>query len=362
MLIAAVGCADRINPFLPIASSPQPAPIPVSGLASAYVASSGAGTVSSFQVSSAGLWTPTKPASVPVGSVPEALVVDASGRFVYVANDRDDTVSQFVIDSTTGLLHPNSPVTVPTGIAPQAMTTDATGRFVYVPNSGDATVSTYSINPSTGVLDLVNTVSSSGQVCGGIGIHPNGRFVYAGCSSGSVDAFASDASTGALTEIGKFTVQAGAGRVFSPVVEPTGHYLYVPLESVNMILVFSIDQSTGLLTPAATPSVSVGNAPSWIAVDPAGKYLYVINRGDASISEFSIGVGGALTPLSTPVLNDGGVPWQMLVDPSGQLAYVSNESKAVVEIYRIDASGELVYYSSAPAGAQAGGIGIARAR
>ena len=115
-----VGCGGPVTiPYAPRApSQPVPAPLPptpVSLLAFAYVENFSANTVSMFKVSPTGLWTPTSPATVPTGQVPESLVIDPSGRFVYVTNARDNTISQFVIDLSTGVLLPNTPATVSTG-------------------------------------------------------------------------------------------------------------------------------------------------------------------------------------------------------------------------------------------------------
>ncbi len=56
----------------------------------------------------------------------------------------------------------------------------------------------------------------------------------------------------------------------------------------------------GGLTPMSTTHVFAGVGPSSVTVDPTGKFAYVTNRGDTTISEFSIdGTTGALTPLAT---------------------------------------------------------------
>jgi hypothetical protein len=61
--------------------------------------------------------------------------------------------------------------------------------------------------------------------------------------------------------------------------------------------------ATGLLMPMATPSVAAGIGPGWIACDSFGHYAYVVNLGDGTspgtVSEYSIGAGGALTLIGS---------------------------------------------------------------
>ncbi len=354
-LLALFGCGFVRAPFVAQ---------PVSLLSSAYVANAGtSGTISMFEVSRSGLWTPTAPPSIAAGQLPESLVVAPFGQFVYVANARDNRISQFAIDHKTGLLAPLSPASVPAGAYPQNIAIDPSGRFVYTANTLDNAISMFTADPATGVLLPTNpaTVPGGGDVSsylGGLAIDPLARFVYAN-NGNTISTFSIDPVSGVLTFVA--IAPSGGGRGFSPAIDPTGEFLYVPAEAQGRVVIFAINRTTGALTPAATPFVLVGDGPSSVAIDPDGKHLYVVNRNAATVSQFSIGLGGNLSPLATPLLADGGQPWQMLIDPSGQLAYVSNERTAMVEIYKFDAQGQLLPYGTAVAGTGAGGMGIAQA-
>ena len=91
-------------------------------------------------------------------------------------------------------------------------------------------------------------------------------------------------------------------------VTPSGNYLYVQDTSFpGSILAFSIDSSTGALTPVtgspfATPSGS--NTNPVMASDPSGKYLYVNVRDNSvawwDIATYGINPGtGSLSLLSS---------------------------------------------------------------
>jgi 6-phosphogluconolactonase len=50
--------------------------------------------------------------------------------------------------------------------------------------------------------------------------------------------------------------------------------------------VYNINTTTGVLTAATT--VIAGTNPNFLTADPSGKFLYVVNESDSSISVFTI--------------------------------------------------------------------------
>ena len=130
-----------------------PACVPSTQPEFAYVLNGNpANTISMFTINSCtGSLTPATPATIPTGFNPESMVVDPSGKFVYVANlvsNASDlaTISMYTIDSITGVLTATTPPTVPTGFLPQGIAIDPTGKFVYTANSDDNTVSMFTVD------------------------------------------------------------------------------------------------------------------------------------------------------------------------------------------------------------------------
>jgi YVTN family beta-propeller protein len=113
---------------------------------------------------------------------------------------------------------------------------------------------------------------------------------------------------------------------------------------------------------AITTGASEANVPQSIAVDPSGKFAYVLNGGgsaDGAVSMYTINpTTGALASLGSPVSTDGfGVyPGTITVDPFGKFAYVINEgdpwgyedgANGSVAMYTLDATtGALTYTGS----------------
>ena len=195
-----VGLPYTSTPLPPPVSSPLPPP--VSDLAFGYVESAISGTLSQFQISPSGVWSSVTPASFPIPRLSESLAVDPGGRFVYVANADNNTVSQYVIDLKTGALSPNRPATVPTGTMPQWLAIDPLSRFLYAADSFDGTISMYTIDQTTGALHptvpaAIPFVSSGGSYPSGLVVDPGSGFLYVVGGDG-VDTYAIDPATGLL--------------------------------------------------------------------------------------------------------------------------------------------------------------------
>ncbi len=58
--------------------------------------------------------------------------------------------------------------------------------------------------------------------------------------------------------------------------------------------------------------------------DSQGKFAYVVNSEDATVSQYSVGANGVLEALATPPVATGVGPWNITLSPNGKYAYVSN--------------------------------------
>jgi 6-phosphogluconolactonase (cycloisomerase 2 family) len=197
-----IGAGGLLNPLVTptVAAGTNAASIALTPTGTyAYVANNNfpgaTGSVSEYSVDplgspTAGSLTPLSTPTVPAGAWPNEVVVDPSGRFVYVVNSNTNasgnSISQYTIGAN-GLLTPMSPPTVPTGTQPWSITIDAAGRNAYVPNRNNGnvgTVSHYTIDAATGALTLaVPLAPATNPVAAGTGpsflaIDPSGGFAY----------------------------------------------------------------------------------------------------------------------------------------------------------------------------------------
>lgn len=268
---------------------------------------------------------------------PSWLQVHPSGKFVYVVNGPGtDDIAAFAVNAADGTLTkvPGSPFAA--GSDPFRMTLDRTGRFAYVTNRGSDDISIYSIDPATGALTELAEGSpvATGDEPGVLTFHDSGRFVYVPNTAGdNISAFSVDAETGQLTPIAGSPFASGTNPSIGALIHPSGKFLYlrnagVP-DSAGSVSAFAIDQTSGALTPIGTPA-PIGENSNRTVMDPAGKFLFIANRGSVSagtvpgsVSAFRIDpTTGALQTL--PGLPPGLPVSTVIVDPSGKYVYTTD--------------------------------------
>jgi len=94
----------------------------------------------------------------------------------------------------------------------------------------------------------------------------------------------------------------------SVAIDPTGRFLYTANGGSNDISGFSVDQSTGALTPLAGGAVATGHHPISATIDYSGRLLFVVSDADSSVSTYTIDPSsGALAPV-TPATITGPMP------------------------------------------------------
>ena len=328
----------------------------------AYVANNSSNNVSAFRINAAS-GALTSAGTVTAGTGPRSVTVEPTGRFAYVANTLSNDVSAFSIDSSTGALTPLVDVnagswgiqqSIPAGTNPYSVIVDPSGKFVYVANSGSHNISAYSIDSATGGLTtLMPTVKGrNGNIAmamskGTTAVTYTPKFAYvANRGSNNISAYSIDAVTGALTSVG--TTSAVAGRTYptSVSVDPFGRFAYVVNGASDNISAYSINAATGALTHVSTSAT--GSFPETIAIDPSGRFAYVTNGSANNVLAYAINsVTGALTSIGTVTADND--PRFGPVDPSGKFAYVANQSYSKVSAYSISATtGALTEVAGSP--------------
>jgi len=227
---------------------------------------------------------------------PASITTTPDGSLIFVLTGGSQNVTSFAVDPLSGTLKPTaiSPFSVDLGAT--SITTETTGKFAYTANRGSNTVSGYAVNYTTGALTpIVNgTYSFVDPIY--LKAYPQGGFLYVlDYISGLLYAETIDSNTGALGAVTGSPFVGGNSTALS--IDSTGRYLYIANAFAGVVLGDTIDTSTGVLTPmAASPFVpqASGNMPTFIALDPSGKFAYVINNG--AIVAFAIDAAtGALT-------------------------------------------------------------------
>jgi len=106
------------------------------------------------------------PTSIAVGAQPTGIAVTPDGKFVYVTNQSDNTVSVINVANNTVL-----PISIPVGAEPIGIALTPDGKFAYVANFGSNTVSV--INTATNTVLASQIAVGSGPAAFGSFIGPN---------------------------------------------------------------------------------------------------------------------------------------------------------------------------------------------
>ncbi|OLE86230.1 MAG: hypothetical protein AUG07_02905 [Acidobacteria bacterium 13_1_20CM_2_60_10] len=157
------------------------------------------------------------------------------------------------------------------------------------------------------------------------------QHVYASGGT-AVFGFAKDSTTGALTATsGSPYSQTLDGSALA--VDPLGRFLYVLNPNANDVSVYAIDQTTGALSNVPNSPFTADDAttPQVLAAEANGKFLYVGNHQGSQSGFTTVGVidiysidpnTGALT-TATPTPTPGPFnPVSMVVDAKGRFLYV----------------------------------------
>jgi 6-phosphogluconolactonase (cycloisomerase 2 family) len=279
----------------------------------------------------------------PAGNSPTAVLVHPSGQFIYVANQSENDISLFTIDSAIGSLQEVLPRT-PTGLTPIALAMDKGGNYLFALNRISGSISVYSINSGSGALTSVagspfGTFTNSVALA----ITPSAKFLYV-LNPNVASVFAYTINAGVLQPVAGLPVQVGNGPL-AIAVDPAETFVYVVNSVDNTVSVLSINSSTGALTLLG--SFPTGTTPtSVVALDP---YLYVTNLGSSNISEFTVTpTTGVLTQITDSPVAAGTAPLFAVIDPNNLFLYVGSQTAKSITAFVIDtATGALTSTSQA---------------
>jgi 6-phosphogluconolactonase len=274
----------------------------------AYVSNAGENTISLFKIGSTGALTEVTPRT-PTDLQPAALVIDPGGAFLFAVNSASNTISAYSITASSGALSPITGSPYPTsGFTPIRGAISPSGKFLYVANSNSASISGFAVNSSGGLSPVPHSPILVGNGPNWIAIDPAGKFLYvANLQDGTFSGFTIDASTGGLAAVnGSPFGVANSGTAIVPLssllVDASGKYIYVTsLASSSSVYGFAIDRTTGVPTALIAGSpFATGGASGFIVTDTTGKLLFVGNQTSDTVSGFKITPSnGALTLIST---------------------------------------------------------------
>jgi 6-phosphogluconolactonase len=284
-------------------------------------------------------------------SNPSFVAVHPNHKFLYAANENGQgMVSAFAIDAATGMLKALNQ-TSSKGSGPCHLVVDPTGKWLFVANYNNGSVAAIPVNADGSLGDAASFVQHSGSSVNaqrqkGPHAHetvlsPDGKVLFVpDLGMDQIMAYRFDAKGQLTPNDPPFTKIAAGSGPRHMAFHPDGKFAYVMTEMTASVIGFGYDAKKGSMTEMqtypATPADFTGQkSGAEIAVHPNGKFLYASNRVHNSIAIFTIDATGALTSAgNVPV--PGRTPRHFAIDPSGNFLVVENQDSDNIVIFRID--------------------------
>lgn len=290
---------------------------------------------------------------------PSFLAVHPNRRFLYAVNEvsryegkASGSVSAFAIDRTTGTLKELNRVSS-RGDSPCHLSIDASGKWLFVANYGGGSVAAFPLGEDGRLGEAsaffqhagssVNKARQSGPHAHAVVPSPDNHFVLAAdLGLDRVFTYRLDAKAGGLAAGDPpFATTAPGSGPRHVAFRPDGKFVYVLSEMLSKVMAFRYDAAKSTLTELQTLSTlpdgfSGENSGAEIAAHPGSKFLYTSNRGHDSIAVFRIdAAAGTLTALDR-VPTQGKTPRGFAIDPSGRFLVAGNQNSGTVVVFRID--------------------------
>jgi 6-phosphogluconolactonase len=185
------------------------------------------------------------------------IMLSPDERFVFAVDLGTDKVMRYHPDTQQGKLVPTNPAVsfvASAGTGPRHMRFHPNGRFSYLIHELKSVISVLSYDSLQGSFSETQTIATipgsytAENKCSGIKISPDGKFLY-GSNRGhnSIVVYAINESSGLLTLVEHVPSGGDWPREFA--LAPTGEILLVANQKSDTIISFKIDKSTGRLTP-----------------------------------------------------------------------------------------------------------------
>ncbi|MCB0282167.1 MAG: lactonase family protein [Calditrichaeota bacterium] len=297
---------------------------------------------------------------------PSYLTLSSDNRYLYAVNENMEyngkpggAVSSFQINPQDGNLKFLN-IVPSQGQAPCYISLSSDNKFALVNNYVGATVASFPITKNGSLQEAVSVITHEGSGPNkkrqdaphmhSIRLEKENDFAYAAdLGSDKLYTYQFDKSSGNLTHLKDkdFSLTPGSGaRHFE--INYKNDCIYVITELANTIEVFGKSSGERIQTISTLPDSFSGQSYcADIHVHPAGKFLYVSNRGHNSIALFYLNPENGELSFKATFSVHGNWPRNFVIDPNGKFLLVANQKSNNISVFRIDPdNGQLEFVSS----------------
>lgn len=188
------------------------------------------------------------------GPHPHSIQTGYQSDYIFACDLGTDKIYIYQLDADQGKLQLHREVATAPGAGPRHMAFHPNGRYAYVINELDSTVTAYAYDAKEGQLTEIQTVSTLPEDFAdentGADIHfsPCGKYLY-GSNRGhdSIVVYGVDANTGELSLIEHASTQGKGPRNFA--ITKDGKYVIAANQGSGSLISYTRDSDSGRLTP-----------------------------------------------------------------------------------------------------------------
>ncbi len=235
------------------------------------------------------------------GRFAAGVACNRQGTQVFVANIDSDSISAFNLGSNN-ILQPATGSPFQAGNGPIDLAINPNNSVLFASHQFSHSIGVYSIDLSSR-LRLVNDVITPGLINHGLNINLNTSRIYvAELGNNSISGFRADLNTGTLTALPNLPYFTDGDRPLAVTSSPDGKFVYVSNNNNSTISIFSSNSDGSLRAIAGSPFTTDGQGPASMVMNKKGTLLFVANGGLAGtkdISVYSISPSGVVNPISS---------------------------------------------------------------
>lgn len=312
---------------------------------------------------------------------PSWIAQDRAHKFIFAGNEHPakgkpatgNSVTAYARDGKTGKLTPLNTVSSK-GEGPAHLSVDKTGKVVVVANFGSSSVATFPIHADGSLGEAATVIPETGTVAGPavakdenglsptdphihcVMITPDNRFVLScNVGMGKVTAYRLNAKTGALAQVGEpFVGTPIPGKRWRPrhlAIDPSGKFLYI-MDSSTQVTTAAFDPAKGTIREIQSLPIDTGykagqqTEGSEVRVDHTGRFVYTSTHGvdatlksvplDGTINVFAVNQRTHKLKQIQNITTGGAQPRTFVLDPSGKFLLVGNENSGNVTEFAVD--------------------------
>jgi 6-phosphogluconolactonase (cycloisomerase 2 family) len=274
------------------------------------------------------------------------LGICALGRRLYVVDQGSDDLAAFAIGGDGGLGPvPGSPF--PSGgDTPQGVAVTPDGRFLFVGHTGSRSIVPFAIDPGGAELTRVAAPLVLDSAPDGLAVTPDGRHLVATLPLLARIAVLAIDGAGGLAHVPGSPFRSDANTADGVAFGRGGAHLYVADSDPLHVLIslYELGPSGVPRRVAASPFSGPAGATNILALVPGGRVLAASLPAQNRLATFAVGAGGRLSSApGSPFPNapPGSAPTGLAADEMGRFLYVAGALSGTVSVFGVLPGGRL---------------------